>query len=297
MKKEKLYDYFTKGLNPIFRGWIGAEIETHFIYPNGDPITIDCSQEIFKILVNDGWQVVSMKGVLITELAKNGAKILYELGRQNIEVATPPADPECLFGVINSFMSELYFAAEKCNAYPLFAPIIETEEDLLIIPDERDAAWLELDGVRQLGLLSKISSVQFTFETKGPEDAIYLLNKLSENRDKFVSSNPYVQEEMWVEYIQSSKAGYRSDRYGVMCPTSIGNYVELLSSHDVVLDSKLVPFDEAEQENIDMFLRSVWWNFRLRRYSDRLCIEVRTLSRRDDGQILCDFNNLLSIIH
>jgi cytidylate kinase len=71
--------------------------------------------------------------------------------------------------------------------------------------------------------------------------------------------------------------------------------VELLAKHDVVVDGKLVPFTEAKQD-IDLFLRSIWWNFRLRRYNNRLCIEIRTLARRTDKDGQRDLDMVLSIL-
>ncbi|MCX6755856.1 MAG: hypothetical protein NTX85_00735 [Candidatus Nomurabacteria bacterium] len=288
MEKQKIYDHFTKGLDQEFRGWIGSEIETHFIDGNGKPITVDCSQQIFRVLVESGWKILKRKNSLITEIEKGGARILYELGRQNIEIATPPAEHNFLVEVIKLLLAELYAAACLCDAYPLFAPIMESDEDLLVIPDERDASWLELDGRENLTPLSTTSSVQFTLETKGPNNAISLLNDLADVRKHLLFSNPYVQDKIWRKYIQNSNAGYKKSRYGVVRPNSIEHYVDLLSVHDVVINGKLVPFPIAEQENIDLFLRSVWWNFRLRRYNDRLCIEVRTFSRRGDDQIFSD---------
>ncbi len=296
MKKEKLLGHFTKELDQNYRGWVGSEIETNFVNKNGEPITVSCSQEIFNVLSEQGWKVTGRKGVLITVLEKDGAKVLYELGRQNIEIATPPVSQKQLWNVIQTLMNELYSTAKKCGAYPLFEPIIDTKEDLLVIADERDVSWLNLDGRVHLTPLAKTASVQFTFETKGPKHAIELLNKLAKSREIFTEDNLYIQEEIWRTYIQNSNAGYKKNRYGVVQPNSIEQYVDLLADHDVVIGNDLVPFEKAEQENIDLFLRSVWWNFRLRRYSNRLCIEVRIFARRKDNQILVDLQKVLSII-
>jgi hypothetical protein len=193
-------------------------------------------------------------------------------------------------------MTELYLASRVCCAYPLFKPIIDSTEDLLVIADERDVEWLQLDGRKHLAPLAKTASVQFTVETRGPEHAIFLLRKLASNSSQFLCRNPYDQEKIWRTYIRNSDAGYKESRYGVVIPETIEQYVDMLAEHDVVMDGRLVPFAQAEQENIDLFLRSIWWNFRLRRYNDRLCIEVRTLARRKDAQIFKDFKTLMSII-
>ena len=81
----------------------------------------------------------------------------------------------------------------------------------------------------------------------------------------------------------------------MVVPNSIEHYVELLAQHDVVVNGKLIPFAEANQQ-IDLFLRSVWWNFRLRRYNDRLCIEIRTFARRTDDEGKRDLEAIKDLI-
>ncbi len=299
MKRQELLDYFTRNLEKgPFEGEqirIGAEVETHFVDGNRRPISIATSQGIFKILEQQGWRVAVMKGNLITELKKGEAKILYELGRQNIELATQTEPPGWLWDETRALLQELYAAAQQCNAYPFFAPIIEADEDLLVVPDERDASWLTLDGRDALSLLARTASVQFTIDTWGPHHAMEILRALAQGRENILKTNPYPQEELWRKYIATSKAGYRADRYGVVMPDSIEQYVELLANHDVVINGKLVPFMEAHQ-SIDLFLRSVWWNFRLRRYNDRLCIEIRTLARRTDDEGKRDLKAIKELI-
>lgn len=295
MKKQDLIKHFTSSLNQEFRGWIGAEVETHFVDSVGQPITTSCSQDIFKGLEKYGWQVFATKGSLVTELRKGDAKILYDLGRQNIEISGEPATSDKLWDETMVLLHELYCSAEQCRAYPLFEPIVETSEDLLIIPDERDASWVRLDGKEALSLCAKTASVQFTIETNGPQHAIEVLNYLADKREEMLARNPYPQESMWRKYIATSLAGYRNDRYGVVRPSSIEDYVEMLSRHCVVMNGKLIPFEEGVQD-IDLFIRSVWWNFRLRRYNNRLCIEIRTLARRTDKDGQRDLDTVLSIL-
>lgn len=80
--------YFTSDLEEYQTGqsW-GLEIETSFIQLNGQPITIDQSQLIFIGLVAKDWRVITVKNGLYTEISNPaGYKLMYELGRQNIEV-------------------------------------------------------------------------------------------------------------------------------------------------------------------------------------------------------------------
>ncbi|MBM3257422.1 MAG: hypothetical protein FJY98_03830 [Candidatus Liptonbacteria bacterium] len=293
MRKQELYNYFTKGIlgGPIL---IGTEVETHFVDAHGDPISLTTSQKMFRILVDRGWNISATKGNIITELKTKTEryKILYELGRQNLELSVAPM-PEDIWRTTCFGLEELYIAAAECHASPFFGPILETDEELLVIPDERDASWLALDGREALNLLARTASVQFSIDTWGPNHAIQIMKRLASVRSQLLIKNPYPQEELWRKYIASSHAGYRPDRYGVHVPDSMEHYVELLAQHDVVVHGKLIPFSEAEQ-NIDLFLRSVWWNFRLRRWNHRLCIEVRTFARRSDEQGSHDLENLIS---
>jgi hypothetical protein len=295
MKKKELLNYFTQNLNQDFRDWVGTEIETHFVNSNGCPISVECSQFVFRELSNSGWIITGRKGQLISQLEKDGTKILYELGRQNIELATRPFPKNELWQETNKLLHELYSSAAKYNAYPLFEPIINSEENLLVISDERDALFVKLDGEYALSLLTKCASVQFTIETKGPDDAITILNILAQKNAEMYFKNPYPQELLWREYIIKSNAKYKKDRYGVMKPNSIEDYVNKLSTHDVILNGELVPFEQANQ-NIDLFLRSIWWNYRLRRYNDRLCIEVRVFPRRSDLCAEKDYELLMSYL-
>jgi hypothetical protein len=295
MEKKQLRDYFTQGLNPDFRGWFGSEVETHFVDANGKPISVERSQSIFRALSGNKWEIVTTKNGLITELQKNGARILYELGRQNIELATAPFPAKRLWEETQGRLYELYAAASRCGAFPLFEPIMQSDEDLLVIPDERDASWLELDGRAALAPLATTASLQFTIEARDPEHAIEMLNLFAKKRAEMLEQNPYPQETVWKDYIATSNAQYSPNRYGVVQPASIDEYVDLLAQHKVVLNGKLVPFEEADQQ-IDMFLRSVWWNFRLRRYKDRLCVEVRTLARRSDEEGVRDLQMIMSLL-
>lgn len=295
MDKKKLINYFTTNLISDGRNYIGAEIETHFVNKNGNAISLKCSQKILKSLIKNGWNLSKQKNGLITELVKNGSTIQYELGRQNLELSTPPAPSDKLLRLINLQLEELYNAASLCKASPFFSPIIQSNENLLVLPDERDASWIKLDGQVALNLLAKTASVQFTIETSGTGQAITFLNILAEKRKILLKMNQYSQEELWKEYISQSLANYRRDRYGVIRPVDIKEYVYLLSLHDIVKNGQLYRFNKVDHD-IDLFLRSIWWNFRLRRYSNRLCLEIRTLARRDDMQIQKDLNAVLNII-
>ena len=60
------------------------------------------------------------------------------------------------------------------------------------------------------------------------------------------------------------------------------NYCLELSKNDVIQKGRLVPYDLVKDLDIPLYLRSIWWYFRLKRYGNRLCIEVRPLARQSD---------------
>ena len=180
-------------------------------------------------------------------------------------------------------LKTLYEAAAEVGGFPYFHPILNTDENLLVIPDQRDAIWLELDGREALELLARISAVQFTISVS-LNSAIPCLNMLGEGVGKFLKNYP--QEECWRRYIKESKANYHAMRYGgPLFFDGIEDYCEKLTKHDVVVGQKLVPYNQARDLDIPLYLRSIWWYFRLRRYHNELCIEVRPLGRWDDRMI------------
>lgn len=292
---DQLIKYFTDGVECKTLATIGAEIETQFINDDGDAITSEVSQEMLKRLVSNGWRVTSKKNNLITSISDNdGNRISYELGRHNIELSTVAASLGKILYVTNNCLSNLYVAANESAAKPFFEPILDTNDDLLIIPDKRDAIWLELDGRDALAPLARTSSIQYTISV-APDDAIPILNKLGDALDQFL--NDFPQDKIWRDYISESRAGYKADRYGGPLKfESIENYCERLIEHNVVDSSGLVKYSDVKNLDIPLYLRSIWWYFRLRRYGNALCVEVRPMARSKDIQLYTQLNNVLSII-
>lgn len=292
---KKLVNYFTAGIILETLETIGAEIETQFVNERGEAISIVQSQEMLQALIKMGWQQTGCKGNLVTSLTdQHGSSFFYELGRHNIELATAPSKPEKVIRGTKAYLTELYEAAESVGAFPYFSPILESNEDLLVIPDTRDAVWLELDGKENLMLLAQTSSVQFTFSVS-IKDAIPILNKLGEQIEQFLTYFP--QDKLWKEYITQSHAGYLPQRYGgPLHFTSIEEYCKKLTEHDVVQGTELVPHNKIEELNTSLFIRSVWWHFRLKRYENALCIEVRPTGRYTDEHLEPQLEKTLSII-
>lgn len=287
---KRLVEYFLDDVVSFVRDRkIGVEVETQFLDKSRKPITVGVSQAIVReLVVNHGWTISKKKSWLITEIvAPDGDKILYELGRHNIELATSVLSRNEVWRFTQTKLNQLYAVAEHYEAYPFFGPIVKTDENLLVIPDERDAVWLALDGKDALNLLARCSAVQFTIDIS-PVEAIGYLNVLGSAIDVFLRDYP--QDALWRRYIAESPAGYDPSRYGgPLIFRDFEDYCYQLSKHKVVVGSQLVPFEEVSDLDIPLFLRSVWWYFRLKRYGRQLCIEVRPLARKNDSFIWGQF--------
>jgi len=292
---QKIREYFTDGITSRTLQTIGSEVETQFLDNGGNPISTDMSQQILKLLASRGWSVDSRKSNLITTLVdSSGNKIFYELGRHNIEVATIVSTSDQVLRIVQTCLDQLYESACEIGAVPHFAPILPGNEDLLVIPDERDAIWLELDGRDALAPLARISAVQFTISV-AREEAIGVLNALGEHARSFLLDFP--QDAVWKKYIADSSAGYLHDRYGgPLRFESLDDYCRSLVRHDVVQGAHLVPFASMNGVDIPLYLRSVWWHFRLKRYGNALCVEVRPIARRTDGQLQDQLEKVLDIV-
>lgn len=257
------------------------EIETQFVDKNGRAIQTKTSQQMLRELTKSGWNVDSRKGGLITTLVDTvGNAIFYELGRHNMEVSTVASTPNRVLAVGQRCLDQLYRSAELFGAVPYFEPVLRSDEDVLVIPDERDAIWLQLDGRSALAPLACTSSVQFTVSVTR-EEAIEILNRLGKQLGSFMVDYP--QDAVWKRYVRDSSAGYRSDRYGgPVLFESLEDYCSALAEHDVVEGVRLVQFSDTVTLDIPLYLRSIWWYFRLKRYGNALCIEVRPMARRKD---------------
>ena len=292
---KRLVEYFSDGITSQTLQTVGAEIETQFVYMDGNAIQTQTSQNILGDLAKNGWKVSGRKGEMITALTDHiGNMIYYELGRHNIEVATAASTTDKVLMTVENCLDQIYNSARCFGAKPYFAPILNGNEDLLVIPDDRDAGWLDLDGRSALAPLARTSSVQFTVAVS-TDSAIQIVNRLGQNIVKFL--NDYPQDSVWRQYIAESSAGYLANRYGgPLVFDSIDNYCRQLTVHNVVLGTKLVPFASSDSLDIPLYLRSIWWHFRLKRYNNALCVEVRPMARRKDNQFQRQLQMVLDII-
>ncbi|OHB18647.1 MAG: hypothetical protein A2666_04605 [Parcubacteria group bacterium RIFCSPHIGHO2_01_FULL_47_10b] len=122
-----------------------------------------------------------------------------------------------------------------------------------------------------------------------------ILNKFGKEVGSFLADFP--QDTVWKRYIVDSSAKYLSNRYGgPLAFESLEDYCQALARHDVVQGAHLVPFQDVSNLDIPLYLRSIWWHFRLKRYGNALCIEVRPMARRGDEQFERQLDKVLAIV-
>lgn len=285
---QRLLEHFTKGTEKtVTGGQVGAEIETDFLFLASKPPSPISTHTTDRLLL---W------------IAKNLPRCVgsIDLGRQKLELAfRPQLTFELLWELVQQYLQALYREAEKYGAYPCFLPDYTWEGDLLDVRDERDDIWVQLDGRRALEQLTRpyiCSSVQFTVDVN-PNDAINIINCLWEAK---IHEVDYAANTIcWTNYISWSKAGYLPDRFGGPAEfKDIDDYVQQLMKHDVVMHKGhpcSLKVDGVPDLDIDLFLRSIWWHYRLRRYSNTLALEVRPFSRRRDKNIPAAWNLIAPI--
>ncbi|MFA6043289.1 MAG: hypothetical protein WCV85_02705 [Patescibacteria group bacterium] len=267
-----LIDYFTQGTERTQTlGAVGVEIETDFTFLDGTPITEAVSQCILRCATGK----------------PDDCTVKLELGRQKIEINVAPQPTfNILWPRVQAGLTWLYGVAKQYNAVPCFRPDFCWNGPLLYVQEERDALWVQLDGRNALEHLCRCSSVQFTVDVH-PADAVHVLNALNSNRE--LRDAYQRNERLWGRYITESREKYLPLRYGG--PTSFASlkdYVTKLTEHDVVMHQgkpiRLKP-QEVPDFDINLYLRSIWWHYRLRRYGNALCIELRTFPRQTDAKI------------
>jgi len=267
---ERFVDYFTRGTEQtITGGKAGMEIETDFFLKHTyQPIP----EEVTKQILQDK-----------ADIPKD-ITVKLELAQQKIEINVSPKNN--VFEVVQAGLHGLhwlYNIAAKYGAYPRFEPEVIWPDHLLWIQEERDKLWVEIDGRLPLEHLYRCSSVQFTIDVN-PLEAIPIINEL--HKAKLHRLDYAANDRLWKRYIQESKAKYDPERYGGPSHfNGIEDYVKKLTKHPVMMHNghptKLNPL-EVSNLDINLYLRSVWWHYRLRRYGNSLCVEIRPFSRRKD---------------
>ncbi len=289
---QRLIDYFQNGrLADDQNRSFGVEVETLFVDAGNRPISLATSQAIWRSLVEDfGWEATETRKGKLVELVKNDFHLIYELGRHNFEITTPAelvSDCGQLFRAYRMIETEIFLAASSCGARPLLKGWDGFRNNTLILPDRRDEIWVELDGLKPLSLLSHTACIHFNLDLCSVEEGWEFMAKLKEKYQQLgwpKRSNGWA----WREYLKTSRANYESGRYGWPPAKSLGGYCRKLSTFRLVMNKRAgrlsvanpaMPFTQTLDPDINLFLRSVWWIFRLRVRGGRLVLEIRDVPR------------------
>jgi len=233
-------------------------------------------------------------------------KIIFELGWNNFELITQayPIDrAEQLFIDAHDMLEMLCRASNSVGACML--PSSHTDmareldyPDTLMMPDERDHAWKHLDGP-VLRVLGHIASVHYNVDLCSLEEGMRFIAIINQLRHRYVWPDPNA-DQVWKKYLQQSRANYEPDRYGPAPEGSVTDYCRKLATYKVVMrkvNGTPIPCNPALQfsetpnmdDQIDLFLRSVWWGTRLRVRGDKLVLEIRDVPRGLDSDIRRDW--------
>jgi hypothetical protein len=273
MSSSLFLDYFTAGTSQTKTGeTVGVEIEQHLRdIRTRQPITAAVRR---AIMCHPGRPL--------------GLGITTEIGRQTIELALPPVAPAQLGPLIEYSLNWLDHAAMAHGAVVLGHPEFYWPSPLLdVSSDPRDQLWRDIDGPDALEWLCRIASVQYNVSVN-PRDAIRIINLLLSQGIHQIDYE--VNDRFWKSYIRDSRADYRADRYGGPVQfEDLADYVHQLEQHHVVMHEGqkvwLLP-GQLPHFDVELHLRSIWWHIRLRRFADKLVMEIRPRSRRSDEAIL-----------
>ncbi len=273
---------------------VGLEIESLLVDRAGYPISLRVSKKIMDTLVTElGWHIAAMTplGHIIAVKSRLGI-FKYDSGWNLFELNTRPAlvsEIAELWETVEGADCDLRKAADLCDAVVLQSHIDNSNENTLLLADERDRLFAQLDG-KALIELAHIASVHVNVECASTTEAFQWINGLE---DLYAKEGWPRQEskQAWRRFLIGSRAGYEPGRFG-QPPKDFEDYCHRLSGYRVFVDGyndRLIavdppkPFEFIEDANIELFLRSVWWLSRLRVRNESLVLEIRPIPRQGDA--------------
>lgn len=297
-----LKTFFTEGISPSASEDIGLEVETIYVDESGQPAHAGVTQAILRRMIerNNRWSVTETgfyagEKRIASIMDTHGNKIVFEIGVSNLEVVTQVAKPNLTIETACEILQQLEQAAAiDGTCRPHLGPIVYPKKSVLAPMSEREKNFLNLDGHDVTNMMACTACVQFTIQVT-PKNAVRILERLHAKLPDFLARYP--QETIWRRYVRESKAGYLESRYGG--PTgfdSIADYCGRLAEHRVLTETGLLPWDELSALDVAMFVKSVWWYFRLKRYGNQLCLEIRPLKRGTDDEIASQWSFVENIV-
>ena len=289
---------------------VGLEVETLFIDASGEPLDEAQGRGVFAALRESGWRPDGDGPSARWDLRREGFLITPEVGAGNIEMITPPRQVRAVDRLVDETadrLEALYEAAKAERARPIFGAYDGAQHvDNILLPDERDHKWAQVDGRPALKHLGHIASVHVTLDVASLEEAFdwtAAVNDLARDRGWPAAET----ERVWSDYLTASRVDYDPGRAGP-APESFDAYIEKLQSFHVVMDRtesgelrRLGPdpprlADIEATVDLPTFLRTVWLQTRLRVIEGRLALEVRVVPRRSDEALARDVRELLDTL-
>lgn len=285
----------------------GVEVETLFVDEQGRPLDVERAEQIFEAMVERGWSPAGDGALLQVGVCRDGFRIIPEVGAGNLELISPPA-PVAQFDDqlqrVEEGLVELRQAAASRGAHPVEASYDGYSEiDNVVLGEERDRRWAEVDGIEALKYLGHISSVHVTLGLSSIDEAfrfIGAMNRLAEERGWPVRP----VEAIWRRYLEESRFDYDPRRFGP-APEGFEAYLAQIEQFRVVMDTgdegELVEMtpgaprlrEVASTCNLPMFLGTVWFHTRLKVIDGQLGLEVRFIPRREDAALAGDVREVL----
>jgi hypothetical protein len=289
---------------------VGVEVETLFLSDDDRPLTCAGGEAVFAELEKRGWDPVEVEKNRGRELRRDAFSIKPEVGAGNLELISPPrlvGEREELVDDVLERLDQLYTAAGEVGARPLFAEYDgHRDVDNILLDNQRDRRWMEVDGREALKVLGHIASVHVTVDLCSIDEGFALVRALNElARER--GWPPDSVTSTWQCYFERSRCDYAPRRFGD-APETYDGYLELLRSFRVVVDrqsdgrlivpeGKLHGFGDVEPDvHLPTFLGTVWLNTRLRRIRDTLALEVRFIPRSTDDVLRTDIEAVLQCL-
>lgn len=264
----RLLAHFTNTKPTTSGEWIGLEIETILTMASGEPISQGVSRAIRTYTMG----------------RPAGCVHSIDLSRATFELAVGPCQTWGeLLELAHKSLHWLYAVAARFGAVPFFGPELDWSRPLVdVTSDPRDQVWVQLDGQAALEHLT-CASVQFNVDVS-QAGAVPIINELWARRIHEVDFGS--NDVRWRRYIAESRAAYHPIRYaGPSWFADLADYARQLSGLPVVMhQGNIARLDPLGPESIDieLFLRSVWWHYRLRVRRGKLVLEIRPFARRSD---------------
>lgn len=278
-----LLSHFVNGSERTQTGaQIGVEIETDFVSEDGLPPHPATTHAILQC----------------TEGRPAGCDHKLEVSRAKFElVVAPQRRDDTLLTLACDGLQWLYRVAARWGLRPRFSPEFESPERLLLVTNERNAQWLDIDGPLAVEELCRCSSVQFTIDVH-PADAISCVNALWRTQLHTFDYAPNTRR--WNAFIASSLAAHSRDRFGGPPGfADLSEYVARLNDQPVLIhrgQRTRLRASELRDLDVDQYLKSVWWHYRLRRFGETLALEVRPTARRGDEDLAAQLARVRSAL-